>query len=96
MTVRLEYGPAEVALEVNDDGRGFAAGAKAESPAGHFGLTGMNERAESIGGTLEVTSEPGAGTTVRLRVPAPRLEPDRADTDRANNDRANNGREESN
>ena len=32
----------------------------------------MRERAAAIGGTLEVTSEPGAGTTVRLRAAAPR------------------------
>jgi signal transduction histidine kinase len=68
--VRLEYGPAELALEVRDDGRGFAAGDEANSPPGHFGLTGMRERAAAIGGTLEVTSEPGVGTTVRLHLPA--------------------------
>jgi signal transduction histidine kinase len=39
---------------------------------GHYGLTGMRERAAAIGGTLEVTSEPGAGTTVRMRVTARR------------------------
>ena len=66
--VQLGYGPDEIALEVRDDGQGFAAG---EAPApGHYGLTGMSERAAVIGGTLEVTSEPGGGTTVRLRVPA--------------------------
>jgi signal transduction histidine kinase len=32
----------------------------------------MKERAAAIGGTLEVASEPGVGTTVRLRAPAPR------------------------
>ena len=75
--VQLEYGPAEIALEVRDDGRGFADGHIArngkppDSPPGHYGLTGMRERAAVIGGTLEVTSEPGAGTTVRLRTPAP-------------------------
>ncbi len=72
--VRLEYGPAELALEIRDDGRGFAAGENASSPTGHFGLTGMRERAAVIGGTLEVTSEPGAGTTVRLYMPAAREE----------------------
>jgi signal transduction histidine kinase len=72
VTVRLEYGPAEVALEVQDDGRGFEAGAEAKSPPGHYGLTGMRERAAAIGGTLEVTSAPGAGTSVRLQAPAPR------------------------
>jgi signal transduction histidine kinase len=68
--VQLEYGPGEIALEVRDDGQGFAAGEK-QTP-GHFGLTGMRERAAAIGGTLEVTSDPGGGTTVRLEAPAAR------------------------
>jgi ligand-binding sensor domain-containing protein/signal transduction histidine kinase len=71
LSVQLEYGPNEVALEVRDDGRGFAANRKPESTSGHYGLTGMKERAAAIGGTLEVSSEPGAGTTVRLRAAAP-------------------------
>jgi signal transduction histidine kinase/ligand-binding sensor domain-containing protein len=72
LIVQLEYGPETIALEVRDDGRGFEAGAETASEAGHFGLTGMRERAASIGGTLEVTSEPGVGTVVRLRARAPR------------------------
>jgi signal transduction histidine kinase/ligand-binding sensor domain-containing protein len=70
--VQLEYGPDEIALEVRDDGRGFSVDEKPESPPGHYGLTGMRERAAAIGGTLEVSSEPGAGTTVRLRAAAPK------------------------
>ncbi len=72
LIVQLEYGPAEVALEVRDNGRGFAArnGHSPDSPPGHYGLTGMRERAAVIGGTLEVNSELGAGTTVRLSTPA--------------------------
>ncbi|MGH9520741.1 MAG: ATP-binding protein, partial [Terriglobales bacterium] len=70
--VQLEYGPAEASLEVRDDGRGFAAGSDAGSPPGHFGLTGMRERAAAIDGVLEISSEPGAGTTVSLRTPAPK------------------------
>jgi signal transduction histidine kinase len=72
--VQLEYSRNEIALEIRDDGRGFAAannGAPIDSPPGHYGLMGMRERAAAIGGTLEVTSEPGAGTAVRLRAPAP-------------------------
>jgi signal transduction histidine kinase/ligand-binding sensor domain-containing protein len=72
--VQLEYSRNEIALEIHDDGRGFAAannGAPIDSPPGHYGLTGMRERAAAIGGTLEVTSEPGAGTTVRMCAPAP-------------------------
>jgi signal transduction histidine kinase/ligand-binding sensor domain-containing protein len=68
--VQLEYGPGEIALEVRDDGQGFATGE--EQAPGHFGLTGMRERAAAIGGTLEVTSDPGGGTTVRLQAPAAR------------------------
>ena len=71
LMVQLEYGPAQIALEVRDNGRGFERnGHSPDSPPGHYGLTGMRERAAVIGGTLEVTSEPGAGTTVRLRTPA--------------------------
>jgi signal transduction histidine kinase len=65
--VQLEYGAEEIALEVRDDGRGFAASKELEPQPGHYGLTGMKERAAVIGGRLEVTSEPGAGTTVRLK-----------------------------
>jgi signal transduction histidine kinase/ligand-binding sensor domain-containing protein len=68
LLVQLEYGRDGVALEVRDDGSGFAA--QQGPQPGRFGLTGMRERAAAIGGTLEVVSEPGAGTTVRLRAAA--------------------------
>ncbi|HET7104446.1 MAG TPA: two-component regulator propeller domain-containing protein [Terracidiphilus sp.] len=70
--VQLEYGQSEVVLEVRDDGRGFAPGATPGSPPGHYGLTGMRERAAVIGANLQVSSEPGRGTTVRLSMPAPK------------------------
>jgi len=63
--VQLEYRPEAIALDVRDDGRGFVP--STASTTGHYGLTGMRERAAAIGGTIEVTSEPGAGTTVRMR-----------------------------
>jgi len=74
--VQLEYAQDEIALEVRDDGKGFSPDETRESISGgdgpgHYGLTGMQERAAVIGGVLEVTSEPGAGTAVRLRAPAP-------------------------
>jgi signal transduction histidine kinase len=70
MWVQLEYGPETVALEVRDDGRGGALERATETAHGHFGLTGMHERAAAIGGMLEVSSAPGEGTTIRLSVPA--------------------------
>jgi len=72
LSVQLDYGPAEVALEVRDDGRGFAVKEESTAEPGHYGLTGMRERAAAIGGTLEVTSAPGEGTTLRLRATTPR------------------------
>jgi signal transduction histidine kinase len=71
MSVRLEYGPAMIDLEIRDDGKGGAPEIGAAPAPGHFGLTGMRERAESIGGTLEVNSVVDEGTTVRLRAPVP-------------------------
>jgi ligand-binding sensor domain-containing protein/signal transduction histidine kinase len=72
LVVQLEYGPAEVALEVRDDGRGFETDDGAESPPGHYGLTGMRERAAAISATLEVTSTPGGGTTIRMQASTPK------------------------
>jgi two-component system, NarL family, sensor histidine kinase UhpB len=54
-----------VQLEVSDAGRGFDAGQVPESA----GIRGMRERALLVGGALDIESRPGAGTTVRLRVP---------------------------
>jgi len=71
LTVQLEYGAEKIALEVRDDGRGFAVESM-ENVSGHYGLTGMRERAASIGGHLEVSSEPGQGTAVRLEAHLPR------------------------
>ena len=68
-TSRLEDGGGRLVLTVADDGRGFdpaAAGLRGR----RLGLTSMEERAAAIGGRLEVGSAPGAGTTVRLEVPA--------------------------
>ncbi|HTV82943.1 MAG TPA: two-component regulator propeller domain-containing protein [Acidobacteriaceae bacterium] len=66
--LRLEFAGSIFGLEIRDDGRGFA-GTPPDGSSGHFGLTGMRERAASIGGTLMVESRPGEGTRVRMMVP---------------------------
>jgi signal transduction histidine kinase/ligand-binding sensor domain-containing protein len=69
VTVSLDFGAREVRLEVKDDGRGFDAASYDGGRGGHFGLVGMRERAEQMGGRAEVRSEPGQGTEVTVRVP---------------------------
>ena len=66
--IRIDYGAAEVCLEIRDDGIGFDPAATV-SPGEHFGLQGMRERAEKISARLEILSEPGKGTTVNVCVP---------------------------
>lgn len=66
--LRLDYEPGRVALEVRDDGRGFDLEA-ASAMAGHFGLSGMRERAEKLGGQLRIESQPGGGTRVSVSIP---------------------------
>jgi signal transduction histidine kinase len=63
-----------VRVTVTDDGQGLPAngarmGPRGDGLEGGFGLSGMRERAELVGGELELTPGPGAGTTVRLTVP---------------------------
>ena len=70
LLVRLEYGQETIVLEVRDDGRGGAVRQETGSAPGHFGITGMQERVEAIGGTLEIQSTPGMGTALSVRVPA--------------------------
>lgn len=68
LTVRLVSGGGRLALSVTDEGRGFDSGAPAVRSR-RLGLTSMEERARALGGTLEIASELGEGTTVRLEVP---------------------------
>jgi signal transduction histidine kinase len=71
LSVRLEYDERVLALTVADNGKGFAAERRAIADDGHYGLTGMRERATLIRGEIEIMSEAGMGTTVKLSVPAP-------------------------
>ncbi len=64
LTLDLEVKGRDVELRVGDDGVGFRP--EAGAPPGHFGLAGMRERAQMVGGALVVDSVQDAGTTVRL------------------------------
>ena len=65
--VRVEAQREQVLVEIRDNGRGFDP---ANGHPGHFGLDSMRSRTAEIGGRLTIASAPGAGTVVRVRVPA--------------------------
>jgi signal transduction histidine kinase len=69
VVARLEGVPGGLRLTVSDRGPGFCP--NADRPEGHLGLANMRERAEVLGGTFEVRSAPGQGTTVVLWLPLP-------------------------
>jgi signal transduction histidine kinase len=68
VSVRLNYlaPEARVVLEIRDDGQGFEMFNGAGK--GRFGLQTMRERATLLGGTLQITSQPGEGTQVKVEV----------------------------
>ncbi|HET9118396.1 MAG TPA: sensor histidine kinase, partial [Pseudonocardiaceae bacterium] len=68
--LRLSVSTGSLLLEVSDDGVGFNTASTPEraGPVG-YGLPGMQQRAELLGGQLTAESTPGHGTVVRLRVP---------------------------
>jgi signal transduction histidine kinase len=68
-TIRLTVEPGAVALTVEDDGQGFDPVAVAARAGPTYGLAGMRERAELLGGELALHSRVGEGTTLRLTVP---------------------------
>ena len=68
VTVSLSHAEGYVAVEILDDGVGFDAGEQQSSV--HRGLRNMRLRTQRLGGMFDVESTPGAGTTVRVRMPA--------------------------
>jgi signal transduction histidine kinase len=65
----LEYHGNELRIVVRDDGRGIDPKVIQSGRDGHWGLSGMRERAERIGASLKVSSSATGGTEVDLRVP---------------------------
>lgn len=64
--VEVEYAAEYLRLLVRDEGRGLDMATLQAGRAGHWGLTGMRERAEKIGAHLRLWSKPGAGTEVEV------------------------------
>ena len=73
ITIQLECVRKKLTLRVHDDGDGFGTG----QPTSGLGLHIMNYRAQSVGGSLEIKSEKGEGTTILCSVPVPTCSPPR-------------------
>ena len=67
--VEIRYDDRQFCLTVRDDGKGVVVETIQREPSGHFGLHGMRERAELLGGKLEVWSKLGSGTQIELSIP---------------------------
>lgn len=65
-----------VAIDISDDGKGFDTQRLETSPADSrgLGILGMNERVGLLGGSVQITSKPGKGTSVRICVPRKAIE----------------------
>ena len=64
--LRLSFGARELKMQVDDDGRGFDPATPAN---GHYGIIGMRERIEHLGGKFVLRSGPGEGTHLEVDVP---------------------------
>ncbi len=68
--IKLEFTPQKVILQISDDGKGFVPQTCVGPKDGHFGLLGMTERAERLGGQISINSAANAGTTICVEIPA--------------------------
>lgn len=67
--VKLEAAPTGLTVVIKDQGKGFNVEAVFESRQESYGIIGMRERAELLGGTIQIISHPGGGTQVIVEVP---------------------------
>lgn len=68
VSIKLDTSSRGVQMTIKDDGKGFSMDEHWEK-SGHHGLIILKERAESLSGTCEITSQPGQGTEVSIRIP---------------------------
>jgi signal transduction histidine kinase/streptogramin lyase len=71
IAIKLHTEAKKLFLRIVDNGRGFEQQDVFSTLGGHFGLLGMRERAERLGGELRLASHPGEGTEVEVMVPLP-------------------------
>lgn len=68
ISVQVCFLEQELAIDISDDGRGFNP-SEVTPVDGHYGIIGMTERVNLLGGTLKIESEPTNGTALHIRIP---------------------------
>jgi signal transduction histidine kinase len=68
IAAEIFYGDS-LRVRIRDDGKGMDPALVKQGRSGHYGLAGMRERADRIGGKLDVCSRPGGGTEIELSIP---------------------------
>lgn len=74
LKIDLRFDPQRVVMQIRDNGKGFAPEGCAGPKDGHFGLLGITERTERMGGHVLITSAPNQGTSIRVEIPTPASE----------------------
>jgi signal transduction histidine kinase len=69
MKIELQYEPQKIVLQIRDNGRGFVPETCSGPKEGHFGLLGIRERTERLGGRVIISSSPGVESTIRVEIP---------------------------
>jgi signal transduction histidine kinase len=67
--IEWQFSPEKVVLSISDDGKGFHPENCLGPKDGHFGLLGIKERTERLGGQIQITGTPGVGTSLRVEIP---------------------------
>lgn len=81
VAVSIAFGQSSIEVEIEDDGNGFDITALKDRPADGrgFGLLGMRERVSLLGGTIEIDSDVGGGTRIKITVPCEKEDHDAQD-----------------
>jgi signal transduction histidine kinase len=69
LEIQVQYEIGRLTMQIEDNGVGLSSDLAEATPAGHFGLIGMRERTQAIGGTFAMSSIPGAGTKISVNLP---------------------------
>jgi signal transduction histidine kinase len=70
--IQLSESDGVIRIEIEDDGKGFEPGNVSHADRRHFGLMGIEERVEILGGKVRIESAPGKGTRIHLEIPLPK------------------------